>query len=317
MADKSGQTFALPKKSSLVAELFTTQEQRDDDRREKVIDIPLSEIDDFPDHPFQVKMDESMQAMADSVKAVGIQTPAVVRPKEDGRYELVSGHRRKMASELAGLETMPCIVREMSRDEAVIAMVDSNLQREIILPSEKARSYKMKLDALRRQAGRPANNSAPLGQNFEGKTSREVLAENSPDSHSQIQRLIRLNDLIPQVLDMVDAGKIAMRPAVELSYLPQEQQELLIATIESEESTPSHVQALKMRDFSEKGRLNEDVIISIMQEEKPNQIEQFKIPKEKISRFFPAGTPAQKMEETIVKALELWRQRERSRVDAR
>ena len=318
MADKSGQTFELPRKSSLVAELFTTQEQRDDDRREKVIDIPLSEIDDFPDHPFQVRMDESMQAMTDSVKVVGIQTPAVVRTKKDGRYELVSGHRRKMASELAGLETMPCIVREMSRDEAVIAMVDSNLQREIILPSEKAKSYKMRLDAVKRQQGQRTDlTSATVLQKLENKSSRELLAEKSPDSHEQIRKYIRLNDLIPQVLDMVDSGKIAMRPAVELSYISKEQQELLMTTIESEECTPSHVQALKMRKFAEEGRLNEDVMLSIMQEEKPNQAEQFKIPKEKISRFFPAGTPAQKMEDTIVKALELWRQRERSRVDAR
>jgi len=294
-------------------DLFSTQEQRDDDSREKVTDIPISEIDDFPDHPFMVRMDESMQAMADSVKSVGIQTPAVVRQKEDGRYELVSGHRRKMACELAGLEVMPCIVREMSRDEAIIAMVDANLQREVILPSEKAKSYKMRLDAMKRQAGRPSKNSVPLAQNYGGKTSRELLGEKVGESQDQVRRFIRLTDLIPQVLDMVDAGKIAMRPAVELSYLPQEQQELLVTTIESEESTPSHVQALKMRKFAEEGRLNEDVILSIMQEEKPNQAEQFKIPKDKISRFFPAGTPAPKMEETIIKALELWRQRERSR----
>jgi len=314
VADKSGQTFALPKKSSLVAELFTTQEQRDEDKREKVMDIPLSEIDAFPDHPFQVRMDESMQAMADSVKAVGIQTPAVVRPKEDGRYELVSGHRRKMACELAGLEVIPCIVREMSRDEAIISMVDSNLQREVILPSEKAKSYKMRYEAMKRQAGRPSKeNVSPLGTHLR---SDEQLAQVSGDSRNQIHRFIRLNDLIPQVLDMVDTGKIAMRPAVELSFLPPEQQELLLTTIESEECTPSHIQAMKMRKFAEEGRLNEDVILSIMQEEKPNQVEQFKMPKERINKFFPPGTPAQKIEDTIVKALELWRQRERNR-DAR
>jgi len=311
VADKSGQTFALPKKSSLVAELFTTQEQRDEDKREKVMDVPLSEIDDFPDHPFQVRMDESMQAMADSVKAVGIQTPAVVRPKEDGRYELVSGHRRKMACELAGLEVIPCIVREMSRDEAIISMVDSNLQREVILPSEKAKSYKMRYEAMKRQAGRPSKeNVSPLGTHLR---SDEQLAQVSGDSRNQIHRFIRLNDLIPQVLDMVDTGKIAMRPAVELSFLPPEQQELLLTTIESEECTPSHIQAMKMRKFAEEGRLNEDVILSIMQEEKPNQVEQFKMPKERINKFFPPGTPAQKIEDTIVKALELWRQRERNR----
>ena len=317
MADKSGQTFELPRKSSLVAELFTTQEQRDEDKREKVQDIPLSLIDPFPDHPFQVRMDESMQAMADSVKAVGIQTPAVVRLKEDGRYELVSGHRRKMAGELAGLETMPCLVREMSRDEAIIAMVDSNLQREVILPSEKAKSYKMRLDAMRRQAGRPSHdNCSPVGNNLPNKRSAEIFADEIGESKNQIFRFVRLNDLIPQMVEMVDAGKIAMRPAVELSYLPPEQQQALFETIQSEESTPSHVQAMKMRKFSEEGRLGEDVILSIMQEEKPNQVEQFKIPKDRISKFFTPGTPAQKIEDTIIKALEQYRQRERNR-DAR
>ena len=297
--------------------LFTTQEERDDLKREKVLDIPLSEIDAFPDHPFQVRMDESMQAMADSVKAVGIQTPAIVRQKEDGRYELVSGHRRKMACELAGQGTMPCIVRQLTRDEAIIAMVDANLQRETILPSEKAKSYKMRLDAMKRQAGRPSkDNSCPVGANLIGTRSDELLAEKAEDSARQIQRYIRLNDLIPPVLDMVDAGKIAMRPAVELSYLPPEQQEALVEEMAAEESTPSHVQAAKIRKFSEEGQLNEGVIRSIMQEEKPNQVEQFKIPRDKINRFFPAGTPAQKIEDTIIKALEQYRQRERNR-DAR
>jgi ParB family chromosome partitioning protein len=313
--DKSGQTFALPKRPSLVDDLFTTQAQRDDDKREKVMSIPLSEIDDFPDHPFQVRMDESMQAMADSVKAVGIQTPAVVRQKEDGRYELVSGHRRKMACELANLDMLPCIVRQMSRDEAIIAMVDSNLQREVILPSEKAKSYKMRLDAMKRQGQRTDLTYSPLANKL-AKTSSAELAEQLGTSKDQIFRFIHLNDLIPQILDLVDAGKIAMRPAVELSYLPPEEQQALYETIESEESTPSHVQAMKMRKFAEEGRLNGDVILSIMQEEKPNQAEQFKIPKERISKYFPAGTPAQKIEDTIIKALELYRQRERNR-DAR
>jgi len=294
-------------------DLFTTQEERDDAKREKVLEIPLAELDDFPDHPFQVKMDESMKAMADSVKILGIQTPAIVRLKEDGRYELVSGHRRKMACELAGLDTLPCIVRQMTRDEAIIAMVDSNLQREVILPSEKAKSYKMKLEALRRQGQRTDLTSRPVGE----KWSVDQISEAGADSSRQIHRFVRLTELIPQVLDMVDAGRIAMRPAVELSYLPPEQQEILLTTIESEDCTPSHVQAVKMRKFSDEGRLNDDVILSIMQEEKPNQVEQFKIPKEKISRFFPEGTPAQKIEETIIKALELWRQRERQRNDAR
>jgi ParB family chromosome partitioning protein len=314
MADKSGQTFALPKQSSLVADMFTTQEQRDDAKREKVQNIPLAEIDSFPDHPFQVKLDEAMQAMADSVKAVGIQSPAIVRQKEDGRYELVSGHRRKMACELAGLDAMPCIVRELSRDEAIIAMVDANLQRETILPSEKAKSYKMKMDAMRRQGQRTDLTSDPVGPKLR---SNEELADKSGDSVTQIKRFIRLTDLIPQVLDLVDAGKIAMRPAVELSYLPQEQQEALLEAIEAEECTPSHVQAAKMRKFAEEGRLDENVIHSIMQEEKPNQVEQFKMPREKISKFFAPGTPAEKIQDTIVKALELLRQRERQRNDAR
>lgn len=312
-----GKELKLKLKLPPADSLFSTQEERDDVKREKVLDIPLSEIDGFPDHPFQVKLDEAMQTMVESVKTFGIQTPAIVRLKEDGRYELVSGHRRKMACELAGLETMPCIVRKMSRDEAIIAMVDSNLQREIILPSEKAKSYKMKLDAMKRQVGRPSkDNSATLLQNYDGKTSRELLAEKSPDSHEQIRKYIRLTELIPQMLDMVDTGKIAMRPAVEMSYLSPEQQQTLLDAIEVEDCTPSHVQAMKIRKFSEEGRLSEDVIFSIMQEEKPNQVEQFKMPKDKISRFFAPGTPVQKIEDTIVKALELYRQRERNR-DAR
>jgi len=299
-------------------DLFSTQEERDDVQREKVLDIPLSEIDSFPDHPFQVRMDESMQTMADSVKAFGIQTPAVVRQKEDGRYELVSGHRRKMACELAGLETMPCIIRQMSRDEAIIAMVDSNLQREVILPSEKAKSYKMRLEAMNRQAGRPKqDNCSPVGNNLPKKRSAEIFANEIGESKNQIFRYVRLNDLIPEVMQMVDAGKIAMRPAVELSYLPKEQQQSLLETMECEDCTPSYVQAMKMRKFSEEGRLNEDVILSVMQEEKPNQVEQFKMPKNRISKYFAPGTPAQKIEDTIVKALELYRQRERQRNDAR
>ena len=298
-------------------DLFSTQEERDDAQREKVLDISLSEIDSFPDHPFQVRMDESMQAMADSVKAFGIQTPAVVRQKEDGRYELVSGHRRKMACELAGLDAMPCIVRQMSRDDAIIAMVDSNLQREQILPSEKAKSYKMKLEAMKRQGQRTDLTCYPTDNKLAGKKSLAIIGESSGDSQATVHRYIRLTDLIPEVLQMVDAGKIAMRPAVELSYLPKEQQQSLLETMECEDCTPSHVQAMKMRKFSEEGRLNEDVILSVMQEEKPNQVEQFKLPKEKISRFFAPGTPAQKMEDTIIKALELWQKRERQRNNAR
>lgn len=318
MADKSGQTFELPRKSSLVADLFTTQQQRDDDKREKVYMIPLAEIDDSPDHPFQVRNDEAMQSMVESVKAVGVQTPAIARPKEDGRYELISGHRRKMAAALAGLEAMPLIVRDLTRDEAIIAMVDANLQRETILPSEKALSYKMKMDAMRRQAGRPSqtNNSSPVASNLFGKETAAVIGEKAGESKDQVYRYIRLTELIPQLLQLVDDGKIAMRPAVELSYLPREQQQALAGAIESEECTPSHVQAIKMRRFADEGRLSEDVVLSILSEEKPNQAEQFKIPREKLSKYFAPSTPPAKMEEIIIKALELWRKREQTR-DAR
>ena len=291
-------------------DLFTTQAQRDEAKREHLIDIPLDEISDFPDHPFKVRMDEDMTVLADSIKSHGVLVPALVRPVGDG-YQMVAGHRRKAASELAGAETLPCIVRDMTDDEAIIVMVDSNLQREKILPSEKAFAYKMKLDAMRRQAGRPPkNNSVPVGQNF-GQTSREVLAEKSPDSNTQIQRYIRLTSLTPELLSLVDENKIAMRPAVELSYLSPDEQASLCETMESEDCTPSHAQAIKMRKFSEDGKLNSDVILSIMQEEKPNQVEQFKMPKDRISRFFAPGTPAQKIEDTIVKALEYYRKRQR------
>ena len=246
-------------------DLFTAQEERDDVGREKVLDISLSEIDTFPDHPFLVKMDESMQAMVDSVTAVGIQTPAVVRRKEDGRYELVSGHRRKKACELAGLETMPCIVRQLSHDEAIIAMVDANLQREIILPSEKARSYKMRLDAMNRQAGRPKkNNLTPAVSDSNESRTNEKLGEVVGESREQIRRYIRLNELIPPMLDMVDEGRIAMRPAVELSYLPHEQQEMLRDVMGSEDSTPSHIQAVKLRKLSGDGSLDYEAIVSII-----------------------------------------------------
>jgi len=321
MPDKSGQTFALPRQSSLVAELFTTQEQRDDDKREKVFNIPLSEIDACPDHPFQVKMDEAMNALAESVKDSGVQTPAIVRQKGDGRFELVSGHRRKMACELAGLDVLPCIVRELSRDEAIIVMVDSNLQRETILPSEKAKSYKMRLDAMKRQGYRTDLTSVPVAQKLNGKTSRELIAEKAGESQDQIRRFIRLNELIPQLLDMVDNAvirdkgnlQIALRPAVELSYLSPEQQRTLFEEMVCEDKTPSHEQAIKMRRYAEESRLGEDVIHSILQEEKPNQVEQIKMPRERIGKFFPEGASAQMIEDTIVRALELLRQRERNR----
>lgn len=292
--------------------LFTTQEQRDAAKRDSVQDIPISQISDFPEHPFKVKQDEAMLEMAESVRQYGVLVPGLVRQLEDGSYQMVSGHRRKLASELAGRDTIPCIVRDLTDDEAVIIMVDSNLQREKVLPSEKAFAYKMKLEAMRRQAGRPSKgNSAPVGQNFGGKTSRELLAAESPDSHSQIQRYIRLTNLIPEILDMVDDGRIAFRPAVELSYLTEQEQSALYDTMGREDCTPSLAQAIKMKAFSRDGKLTDAVILSIMEEEKPNQKEQFRIPKERISKYFKPGTPARTMEDTIIKALDYYRKRQR------
>lgn len=303
-----------------VGSLFTTQAERDEAQRETVRDIPLEEISDFPNHPFKVRMDESMMEMVDSVKQYGVLVPALVRPKPDGGYEMIAGHRRRKASELAEKQTLSCIVRDMTDDEATIVMVDSNLQREQILPSEKAFAYKMKLDAMKRQAGRPSkDNLRPVGADLIGTRSDELLAENSPDSARQIQRYIRLTHLTPEILDLVDNSvlrekdtlQISLRPAVELSYLSEKEQQDLFEIMESEDCTPSHAQAIKMRQFSQEGRLDANVLLSIMQEEKPNQVEQFKMPKERISKFFSPGTPAKKMEDTIVKALELYRKRQR------
>ena len=292
------------------ADLFSTQEERDNESRESVREIPLEEISDFPNHPFKVKMDESMADMAESVKQYGVLVPALVREKPEGGYEMIAGHRRKMASELAEKKEIPCIVRDLTDDEAVLIMVDSNLQREQILPSEKAFAYKMKLDAMKRQGMRTDLTSDPVGPKLR---SNQELAQKSMDSVTQIKRYIRLTELITPILDMVDSGKIAIRPAVELSYLPKEQQTALLDTMQLEDCTPSHAQAIKMRKFSEEGRLNEDVILSILSEEKGNQKEQFRMPKERISKYFSPGTPAKQMEDTIVKALELYRKRERSK----
>ena len=293
-------------------DLFSTQEERDEAKREFIADIPLTEISDFPDHPYKVKQDESMLELAASIREKGVVNPALVRPKPEGGYEMVAGHRRKFASELAGKVVMPCIVRNLTDDEATIIMVDSNLQREKVLPSEKAFAYKMKLDAMKRQGQRTDLTSTPVEQKL-SKYSVEILGEAVGESRSQIQRYIRLTELIPPILDMVDEGKIAMRPAVELSYLPKEQQQTLFDTMELEDCTPSHAQAIKMRKFAEAGKLNEDVILSIMTEEKPNQVEQFKIPKKRIDKYFSPGTTPKQMEDTIIKALELYRKRERGR----
>lgn len=292
--------------------LFTTQEQRDEAKRDSVQDMPISQISDFPEHPFKVKQDEAMLEMAESVRQYGVLVPGLVRQLEDGSYQMVSGHRRKLASELAGRDTIPCIVRDLTDDEAVIIMVDSNLQRERVLPSEKAFAYKMKLDAMRRQAGRPSKeNGVPLGHHFQQGKSREILADNSPDSNTQIQRYIRLTNLIPEILDMVDDGRIAFRPAVELSYLTEQEQSALYDTMGREDCTPSLAQAIKMKAFSRDGKLTDAVILSIMAEEKPNQKEQFRIPKERISKYFKPGTPARTMEDTIIKALDYYRKRQR------
>ena len=302
-----------------VDSMFTTQEERDNAQRSYVIDLPAAEISDFPDHPFKVRMDEEMEQMVESVRERGVLSPVLVRPMPDGSYQMVSGHRRKFASELAELPTVPCIVRELTDDEAIIIMVDSNLQRERILPSEKAFAYKMKLDAMKRQGQRRDLTSSPVGTKL-GTRSNQELAEQSPDSKTQIHRYICLTNLVPELLDMVDNTvlkekgtlQMALRPAVELSYLSKDEQNALLEVMESEDCTPSHAQAIKIRDFSEKGKLNPDVILSIMQEEKPNQVEQFKMPRNRIDKFFPAGTPAQKIEDTIVKALEMYRRRERA-----
>ena len=321
MAKSNGFNLNLPS----LDDLFTTEAEREDAKLEKVVLLTPEEISDFPNHPFQVRMDDAMKEMVQSVRENGVLVPALVRPKEGGGYEMVSGHRRKRAAELAGLQEIPCIVRNLTDDQAIVIMVDSNLQREQILPSEKAFAYKMKLDAMKRQGFRSDLTSAPLGPKLLGSRSNIELAADSPDGKTQIQRYIRLTNLIPELLSLVDnsilkePGKpqMALRPAVELSYLRKEEQLDLFDLIGEMDATPSHAQAMKLRRLSEgKGpgqRLARDAIVSVMQEEKPNQVEQFKMPKERISKFFPVGTPAKKMEETIVKALELYRRRQRDR----
>lgn len=299
-------------------DLFSTQEERDEVKRETVMEIAIEEISDFPDHPFKVRMDEEMQNLVESVRQYGVLSPALVRTKPEGGYEMVAGHRRKYASEMAEKKDIPCIVRELSDEEATILMVDSNLQRETILPSEKAFAYKMKLDALNSQGKRNDLTSTPLVSKLR---SNERVGQQVGESRETIRRYIRLTNLIPELLELVDNSvlkekgmlQIAMRPAVELSYLPKEEQTALYETIESEDCTPSHAQAIKMRQFSEQGRLNEDVIFSILSEEKGNQKEQFRMPKERISKFFPPGTSVKQVEDTIIKALEMYRKRERSR----
>ena len=291
---------------------------------EVVEQIPLSELHPFPDHPFQVRDDDAMQETAESIKTYGVLVPALARPREDGGYELIAGHRRKHACELAGLTTMPVIVRNIDRDAATIIMVDSNLQRENILPSERAKAYKMKLEAIRRKAGRPAKeadaafkeNSVQVGQNFDGKTSREILAENSPDSSTQIQRYIRLTELSPELQQMVDEKKIAMTPAVEISYLKPEEQKMLLTAMDSEQATPSLSQAQRMKKLSREGALNDDSMLDIMMEQKKPEKSDITLSGEKLRKYFPRSYTPFQIENTIFKLLDAWqkkRQRDQSR----
>ena len=293
-------------------------------QEDKITLLPLSKLHDFPNHPFKVRDDEAMQETAESIRQYGVLVPAIVRPREDGGYEIIAGHRRRHGSELAGLQNLPCIVREMDDDTATILMVDSNIQRENILPSERAQAYKMKLEAIRRKAGRPVkaeekdvpDNSVQVGQNFDGKTSRELLAENSPDSSTQIQRYIRLTELSPELQQMVDEKKIGMTPAVEISYLKPEEQQMLLTAIDSEQATPSLSQAQRMKKLSRDGKLNDDTMLDIMMEQKKPEGYNVVLSADKLRKYFPRSYTPQKMEETILKLLDAWlrkRQRDQSR----
>ena len=284
-------------------DLFQTDESRAEAKLSKIRDIPLSQIDEFPDHPFKVLMDEDMQQLVESIKRNGVMTPATVRLKEDGRYELVSGHRRKKACELAGLETLKCEVKELTRDEAIIVMVESNLQRSTILPSEKAFAYKMRLEAMKRQGERTDLTSAPMVQKL---TSREKIAEKSGDSHEQVRRFIRLTELVPEILQMVDEKQIAFRPAVEISYLAEEQQYTLLEAMSYNDATPSLAQAIKMKKFNQDGKLTDEVIQSIMEEEKPNQKEKPAFRDERITKLIPKTVPKGQETDFVVKALEFY-----------
>ena len=285
-------------------ELFMNDQERAENRLPKIYDIPLSEIDEFPDHPFKVKDDEDMLQLVESVRERGIITPITLRRKEDGRYEIVSGHRRKRACEIAGLETIPAEIKELSRDEAIILMVESNLQRSVILPSEKAFSYKMRLEAMKRQGQRTDLTSRPVGDKLDERRSGEILGETVGESERQVQRYIRLTELVPELLQLVDDGKIALRPAVELSYLNDIEQQDLVEEIGLTLATPSHAQAIKMRNFSKEGKLTPEVIESIMFEEKPNQREKINIRYEDARRYIPSSVPYEKTGEFVLKALE-------------
>ncbi len=288
-------------------DLFETDESRAEAALSKIREIPISEIDEFPDHPFKVLMDEDMEQLVESIKRNGVMTPATVRLKEDRRYELISGHRRKKACELAGLETLKCEVKELTRDEAIIIMVESNLQRSTILPSEKAFAYKMRLEAMKRQAGRPPKeNASPVATNFSKGRSDEELGELVGESKDQIRRYIRLTELVPEILQMVDERQIAFRPAVEISYLSEEQQYTLLEAMEYNDATPSLAQAIKMKKFMQDGKLTDEVIQSIMQEEKPNQREKPAFRDERITKLIPKTVPKGQETDFVVKALEFY-----------
>ena len=305
-------------------DLFSTEESRAEESCEKVVRIPLSELHPFPNHPFHVRDDEAMQNTVDSIKEYGVLTPGIVRPREDGGYEIVAGHRRKHGSELAGLSDMPCIVREMDNDTATILMVDSNIQREDILPSERAQAYKMKLDAIRRKAGRPAKNAEistagncdQVGHNYDGKRSVQIVADEAGESKTQVQRYIRLTELQPELQQMVDDKKIAMTPAVELSYLKPEEQQMLLTAIDSEQATPSLSQAQRMKKLSQAGKLNDDTMLDIMMEQKKPEKCDLTFSGDVLRKYFPRFYTPQRMQETIIKLLEAWvkkRQRDQER----
>ncbi len=299
-------------------EIFMDSAELEKNRLPKIFQIPLTEIDDFPDHPFKVKLDEDMEQLVESIKERGVITPVTLRKKEDGRYEIVSGHRRRKACELAGLETIPAEVKELTKDEAIILMVDSNLQRSSILPSEKAFSYKMRLEAMKRQAGRPPKeNASPVATNISPGRSDEELAQLVGEGKDNIRRYIRLTELVPELLAIVDEGKIAMRPAVELSYLKKEEQKYLLEAMAFADATPSHAQAIKMRNFSREGKLSQDVIDSIMCEEKPNQKEKLHLNYSQARKFIPSSVPYEKTADYIYKALEYYQRHLEKKRDAR
>ena len=295
-----------------VDDLFSTEEGRADAQREKVMEIPLSELHPFKDHPFKVKDDDAMMETADSIRQYGVLVPAIARPDPNGGYELVAGHRRHRAGELAGKETMPVIVRDLDDDQATIIMVDSNLQREGLLPSERAFAYKMKLEAIKHQGARTDLTSAQVGPKL---TAAEKIAENSPDSKSQIKRFIRLTELIPELLDMVDEKKIAFNPAYELSFLKPEEQQMLLDTMDYEQATPSLSQAQRMKKFSQEGKLSEDVMLAIMSEEKKGDLDKVTLTGDTLRKYFPKSYTPQRMQETIIKLLEQWQRRRQQQHD--